>query len=177
MYKQAQADWQPIRLNWVRRCRKLSNTKQNSRPSKTCSERRLVRFNRISRLFKFVNFTRDHRPNTCSSYKKLVNFPSSTACLTYAGKAPTYISTPPLISHVSPLTTTDRVTSRVLVRTFPATRSQQQRLPRGLTLSQAKQPTFGPGSKPWGLLVLINVLPATATFRSILNPRNKNHPH
>ena len=48
-----------------------------------------------------------------------------------------------------------------------ATESQQQRLLRGKTIKYIAQPTFGPGLNPWGVNYLINVLPASVTFRRV----------
>ena len=55
----------------------------------------------------------------------------------------------------------------VYIYYVPATRSQQQRLPGGLTLTSSGQPTFGPGFTPWGTDWSITVLPASATLRRI----------
>ena len=51
-----------------------------------------------------------------------------------------------------------------------ATESQQQRQLRGMTIIYIMQPTFEPGLNPWGVYFLINVIPASATFRRVLMP-------
>ena len=64
----------------------------------------------------------------------------------------------------------------VYIYYVPATRSQQQRLPGGLTLTSSGQPTFGPGFIPWGTDWSITVLPASATLRRIHPYATSGHP-